>query len=408
MLLLSRSKYLATAGMLLLMVCGIFIPSTAYASTTLVQSNYSTSGSASFSTAATAGYLLVAICSSNGAYTITAPSGFSTAINEPSDPAQAIFYKVATGGETTISCTYSGGTDAIQIMEFSGTENVSPLDAVNTVTSSGSSGTASSGTVTNNNYNDLLIAGITSDTNTSPSGWTNSFTQIISTSSGGKPATRMAFGSAYFTVSSPSSYSTSATVASGYNWRGQIAAFKIAPTPVFSGDIVNASGTSISNPVVSMTALNLSFNCQTATGVLGTSAQQIRITNTTPSDNLGWNLTIAATSSSWSDGSGQSYAYNNSSGSPAGCTSGQLTISPAAQVITPETSPEYGCSNTGLSAGANSAMTGTTPVTITSANSSSSYYCFWDITNIGLSQAIPPMQPAGAYSLSLTLTLTAL
>jgi hypothetical protein len=53
-------------------------------------------------------------------------------------------------------------------------------------------------------------------------------------------------------------------------------------------------------------------------------------------------------------------------------------------------------------------MTGTTPVTITSANSSSSYYCYWDITNIGLSQAIPPMQPAGAYSLSLTLTLTAL
>ncbi len=408
MLLLSRSKYIAPVAILVLMICGIFVPSKTYAATTLAESNYSTSGSVSFSTAATAGDLLVAICSSNGAYTLTAPSGFSTAINEASDPSQAIFYKVAAGGETTISCTYSGGTDAIQIIEFSGIENVSPLDVVNTVTSSGSSSIASSGSLTNNNYNDLLIAGITSDTNTSPSGWTNSFTQMISTSSGGKPSTRMAFGSAYFTVNSPSSYSTSATVASGYNWRGQIAAFKIAPSPVFSGDIVNSSGTSITSPTVSLTALNQSFSCQTATGVLGTSSQQIRITNTEPSDNLGWNLTIAASSSSWSDGSGQNYAYNNASGSPAGCTAGQLTISPASQVITPETSPEYGCTNTGLSAGADSAMTGTTPVTITSASSSASYYCYWDITNIGLSQAVPSMQPAGSYSLSLTLTLTAL
>ncbi len=409
-LLRRRSMLIASAGILFAaIIMGLMSPPKAYAAASLVQSNYSTTGSVTLATAATAGDLLVAICSTRGTYTITAPTGFSSAINESSDPAQGIFYKVAAGGESTISCTYSGGVNlVIQIIEFSGIENVSPLDAVNTATSSGSTGTASSGSVTNKNYNDLLIAGITTDNSTAPSGWTNSFTQIISQSVGGKATDRIGYGSAYFTVSSASSYSTTATVSNGSNWRGQIAAFKIAPTPVFSGNIVDATGATVSSPSVAMTPLTETFVCQASTGTLGTSAQQIQVTNTTPTDNLGWNLTIAASSTAWTDTAGHTYAYNNSAGTPAGCSGGQLTISPAAEVITPEASPEYGCTNTGISAGTNTAMSGTTPVTLVSASSTSSYYCYWNITNIGLSQEVPAAQPAGSYSISLTLTLTAL
>ncbi len=404
-----RSALTAAAVMLVVSLLTFMMPNRVFAATTLVQSNSGTAGSATFSTAATAGNLLVAICSTNVTATISSPSGFSTAKNESVNPSQGIFYKIAAGGETTIACTFSAGTSQpVQIFEFSGIENVTPLDVVNSVTSSGTTATASSGSLTNNNYNDLLLASVTSDGTTAPTGWTNSFTQIISSSISGKPSARMAYGSAYFSVSSPSSYSTSASVASGSSWLGQIAAFRIAPTPIFSGDIVDATGASVATPTVGMTSLNQAFACQTSTGTLGTSSEQVRVTNTTPADNLGWNLTIAASSSAWSDSGGQTYAYNNAAGSPAGCTSGQLTISPAAQIITPESSPEYGCTTSGISAGANTAMTGTTPVTLTAASSAASYYCYWDITNIGLSQTVPSLQPAGSYSLALTITLTAL
>jgi len=390
------------------------VPQHVNAAASLVQvtsANSSTSPvSVTYSTAATSGKLLIAICTSNAAATITAPTGFSTAINESGDPAQGIFYKVAAGGESSVSCSFSaGGTGAIQLYEYSGIENVSPLDVVNTTSSSGTTSPASSGTLTSNNTNDLLLAGIVSDASSGISSWANSFTQETGGTAGGNPAHRTSYASADLSVSSTSSYSTTATVGGGSNWRGQIAAFKIAPAPVFSGDIVDGSGTSVSSPSITMTSTAIGFSCQTVTGTLGTSSQKIRITNTTPADNNGWNLTIGASSSNWSDGAGHSYAYNNSAGSPAGCTSGQLTVDPTTATITPETAPEYGCTTTGVSKyGSSTAFTSTSSATLITAGGTSSHYCYYDITGIGLSQKIPATQHSGSYSINLTLTLTAL
>lgn len=383
------------------------------AAATLVQVNSTTGSSSptslSYSTTPSSGDLLVAICSANAAATITGPSGFSTAINESGNPAQGIFYKTAVGTEGSISCSFSAGsTFAIQIYEYSGIENVSPLDAVNTTTSAGTTSPGSSGAVTTNNANDLLVASLTSDTNTAIGTWTNSFTQETQGTVGGNPSKRMAYASADLSAGSTGSYSTSPPVASGTNWRGQIAAFKIAPAQVFSVDIVNSSGTPISSPSVSMSTVVAGFSCQTTSGTLGVSAQKIRVTNTTPADSNGWTLTIGASSSNWSDGSGHSYSYNDSSGSPAGCTNGQLSVNPTAASITPEASPEYGCTNTGVSAYSSAtSFTGSSQATLATAGSTSSHYCYWDITGITLSQKIPAKQHSGTYSINLTVTLTA-
>ncbi|HET9174641.1 MAG TPA: hypothetical protein VFN56_05195 [Candidatus Saccharimonadales bacterium] len=384
------------------------------ASTPLKQATYTTANattvSVSYAQATTAGNLLIVVCSTNGAATITAPSGFSTAINESGDPAQAIFYKVASGTETSESCSFSAAvTSIIQIFEYTGIENVSPLDAVNTTTSSGSTTTGSSGTVTTLNANDLLFASITDDTSGGgiTGTWSNSFINEQNGSTGGAQSKRSSFSSGDLSVSTAGSYSSTMSVPAA-NWRGQITAFKIAPTAVFSGDIVDGSGASVASPVVGFSATNHSFTCQSATGVLGTSTQKIRITNTTPTDKNGWNLTLAASSANWSDGAGHTYTYNNAAGSPAGCTSGQLTVNPTTATVTPESSPEYGCTTAGISTAAATALTGTTPATLVQAGPTASYYCYWDITGIGLTQTIPAAQTSGSYSISFTLTLTAL
>mgnify|MGYP001548840733 CR=1 FL=1 len=54
---------------------------------------------ATLSPGAVTGHLLVAVVGARGAATITGPSGWSTAINESGMPSQAIFYKIASGGE---------------------------------------------------------------------------------------------------------------------------------------------------------------------------------------------------------------------------------------------------------------------------------------------------------------------
>jgi hypothetical protein len=398
------------AGILIFVQAPARVGAAASLTETPIEANSGSSpASATFSPTATAGKLLVVICSTNTAATITGPSGYTTAINESGSPAQGIFYKVAAGGEGSTSCSFSaGGEFTVQLYEYSGIENITPLDAKNTTTSTGSTNPASSGTVTTNNASDLLLAAVACDTScgVDTGTWSNTFTKEIGAQSGGKPSTRIAVASADLSVSSAGSYSTTDSYNSG-NWHGQIVAFKIAPTVIFGGDIVDGSGGSVSSPSVAMTTALSSFACQTSTGTLGTSTQKIRITNTDPSRSLGWTLTIGASTSNWNDSSGHTYAYNNSAGSPAGCTSGQLTVNPTAATITPESSPEYGCTNTGVTDYSSStALTGSTQATLVTAGATASYYCYWDITGISLSQKIPPGQHGGSYTLGMTLTLT--
>lgn len=183
---------------------------------------------------------------------------------------------------------------------------------------------------------------------------------------------------------------------------------------ILSVDIVDGSGNSVTSPAISLSALNASFSCQTSTGTLGTSSQKIRVNNTTANGN--WTLSIAATNgatASWSNGS-NSYDFNDSSGTPAGCSdggdadtrAGQLTIDPSAGTITPQTL----CSSTGVSKGTSTAFTeGTTNNINLMSASGSQIACYYDLTGISLSQKVPGELPASgtAYTINMTLTITA-
>lgn len=407
---------LAVAALLWVGVCASIMPQ-AHAYGVLVQKNSTTaSGATSVSVAFAAGPaandLLIAICGANTASTITAPSGFSTAKNEATAPAQGIFYKVATGSEGTTALSCGGGTSStrwgMQIYEYSNMATTSPLDAVNTSTSTGSGTTASSGSVTTANANDLLIVGIISATSTALSTWTNSFTQEENMTIGG--GTKTAYGGADLTVGATGTYSTTAKSGNA-SWRGQIAAFKEASPISLTADVVDGSGNSVVSPSVSMSSVPRSFLCQTVTGTLGISTQKIRVNNTT--GNPAWTLSIAATggpTSSWSAGT-PTYDFNDTTGS--GCTdgadadtlAGDLTINPAAGTNTPKS----GCAATGVTLGTSAAFNqGTTDaITLATGSSTAAINCYWDFTGISLSQTVPATQRAGSYSLGMTLTITA-
>ena len=180
-------------------------------------------------------------------------------------------------------------------------------------------------------------------------------------------------------------------------------------------DIVDGSGVSVANPLVSFGLLTPALICQTSTATLGSSTQKIRLSNGSASN--GWSVSIAATAGStalWSTTGGSKYDFNDSSGSPAGCGdggdadtyAGQLSLSPSASTVTALS----GCSNaTGITKGSNAAYSegSINSITLLSASSSADMYCYWDITGIGLSQKVPPSTPVGTYTLDLTVTAVA-
>jgi hypothetical protein len=210
-----------------------------------------------------------------------------------------------------------------------------------------------------------------------------------------------------FSVTSTSTETNASTATYRY------AAWRTPDPGTLGADIVDSSGCSVSNPSVAMNANSLGFDCGTATGTLGASSQKVRITNTT--GDPGWSLTIAATSGEntlWDSGSND-YDFNDSSGSPPGCSdgldadsgeAGQLSLDPSGGTITPKS----GCSASGLSLGSSASFAQGVLNSITLATASGeNATCFWDLTGIGLSQKVPAEQPSGTYTLNMTVTVTA-
>ncbi len=175
-------------------------------------------------------------------------------------------------------------------------------------------------------------------------------------------------------------------------------------------DIVDDTGISVSTPSVSMSTVPFSFVWQTTSGSLGASSQKIRISN--DSGNNLWTLSVAPTSgtnSLWTSAAG-SYDFNdNQSGASDGPDGdnfgGQLTVRPQLANVT----PKNGCNNNGLSVGSEASYIegSVDSITLASTNSSAAIGCYWDLTNIGLSQSIPSQQPTSNYSLNITITITA-
>lgn len=204
----------------------------AKAAPTLVQTatgitNGGTTVRATFAAGATTNNLIIAICGAQDSSTlsISAPAGFSTAINQAGTPSQGIFYLVAAGGETNIDCDSTASTRlGLHIYEYSGLATSGVLDATGSAT--GTSSSPSSGSVTTTNANNLLIAGVTTNANTSFSAWSDSFTERNDFANGGAPGSRSTYGGADRNVTATGTYSTIATAGASGAWRGQIAAFK--------------------------------------------------------------------------------------------------------------------------------------------------------------------------------------
>lgn len=189
------------------------------------------------------------------------------------------------------------------------------------------------------------------------------------------------------------------------------------PELLITGDysvaIVDAGGSVVASPTVSFPTQTVSTtNCNGSTATLGQSSQRLRITNDVLKN--GWNVTIAATAgptASWTAGASH-YDFNDTSA--GGCTDGgDSDAYPGIMVVDPSASSiasKSGCNTTGISRGSETFFDqGTTDaITLLSANSSSQRFCYWDVTNISLAQAIPKATAAGTYNLDMTVTVTAL
>ena len=143
----------------------------------------------------------------------------------------------------------------------------------------------------------------------------------------------------------------------------------------------------------------------------------IRVTQTGAMS--GWSVSISPTggqSALWHDSTNELYYdFNDSSGSPAGCSdgsdgdsyAGQLILTHAGASSLPQ--PKSGCSATGISTGVQASFESgvVDAITIAQGSSSTQANCYWDFEGFEVSQTIPAYQPPGNYTLDLTITAVA-
>jgi hypothetical protein len=218
------------------------VPAAASATPTFVQVKYADSGSATVASqsvtldaAATAGNLLVVAANSDA--TITTPSGYSLGEQAVNAAGLYLFFKIASGGETGVTCTPSvTDTIAVTMLEYSGITASSPLDVTATSNAQGvgGAGPVSAGTTATLAQAVELVVAVTgphSFTNlsipTSPT-WTNGYT---SRAAGGTGYATGAQNSALFVadlVTSGTAGQTTATswTNSAQDWGAVIVTFK--------------------------------------------------------------------------------------------------------------------------------------------------------------------------------------
>jgi hypothetical protein len=183
---------------------------------------------------------------------------------------------------------------------------------------------------------------------------------------------------------------------------------------VLSIGIVDAGYITVGSPAVTFGAVNLSVACQSTTGTLGTSSQQLYIQNPDGADN-GWTVSIAGSSAtSFWDGTPADYDFNDPSGS--GCTDGgdadslrgQLTVNPS--VGTLAIGQCLSCATTNISLGSQAAFSQGTldSITLLNAAAGSSDIGDWTFQGVSLSQTIPAEQAvASDYDIPMVVSVVA-
>ena len=180
----------------------------------------------------------------------------------------------------------------------------------------------------------------------------------------------------------------------------------LAMQTILAVTVINDTNDTVDVPSVNFGSLETGPSTQTTNGLLGTNSQRIVVINGT--GNASWSLSIAAesTDSVWEDGV-HSFDFNDSisDGSDTDTVGGGLTVNPSSITIT----PSDGCSSTGIASGGQTTFSeGTTDtITLVSAGSSAGTDCSWELTNVQLSQQVPPGQTNGTYALTMTLTVVA-
>jgi hypothetical protein len=191
---------------------------------------------------------------------------------------------------------------------------------------------------------------------------------------------------------------------------------------VLSTDILDATRAAVASPTFAMSAKSFSFDCyaggSASTGTLGSNTQRLYVTNPSGANN-GWTLSLAATggaTSTWSNGGAtQKFDFNDPTGGTAGCSdgadadafAGQMNIDPSVGTLTADCGS---CGLTGVTKGSSTAFSQAVTDSITLINAASGSDDIWRgyLTGAAISQTIPAEQPADSYTVSLTLTATAL
>ena len=202
---------------------------------------------------------------------------------------------------------------------------------------------------------------------------------------------------------------------SGQNWVAWIQSVDLSDVEQSAGaltvDIVDSGGSSVSSPSITMSPIVLTFETQTTTGTLGVNDERIRVNNTTANEQ--WSLSMAASGgpTNFWDGTISDYDFNDPTaqagdGADTDSLGGQMSIDPSGATI----SPQGGCNTTGISLGSSSAFSEdvTNSITLASAGVSASTGCYWDFTDIDISQTIPVEQEPGSYTIDITLTVVAI
>jgi hypothetical protein len=182
-----------------------------------------------------------------------------------------------------------------------------------------------------------------------------------------------------------------------------------------TADTKDSNRVAVSNPSFTMGATSLSFDCQTTSGTIGSNSQRLYVDNPDVAD-AGWTLTVAATSGTtalWKNaGNTQSYDFNDSTSS--GCSDGvdadskggRMTIDPSVGVLSADCSS---CSTSNITKGSSASFDQgvTDSITLLNAASGSDDIGRWYLTGVNVNQTVPAEQAADAYTVNLTVTVTA-
>jgi hypothetical protein len=175
-----------------------------------------------------------------------------------------------------------------------------------------------------------------------------------------------------------------------------------------SVDIVDATGTPVASPAIAINSTASSFSFQTVTGTFGTSAQRVRVSNTTL--DVLWTASIAAASGPTAllAAGTQKYDFNDptagaADGPDTDIYGGQMTLNPSIGTLAGT------CPATGVTKGSSAAFSEgvTDSITLLTAGATANTDCYWDFTGVGVSQTIPPEQTAGNYAINMTLSVVA-